>query len=138
MPRPARRRLIAALALVATVATGLAVHRWAADTAASDIAGDALYALAAYAGLVMIFPRPRPWLIAVAAGAWCTAVELLQLTGAPERLGAAFPPAMLLLGTVFDPRDLLVYLLTIAVAVLADTALAVGVRRRRPLRRPTR
>jgi len=32
---------------------------------------------------------------------------------------------MLLLGTVFDARDLLVYLLTVALAALVDTALRV-------------
>lgn len=130
MPRPARRRLTAAIVLVAAIAAGLAVHRWAPDGAASDIAGDMLYALAAYAGLVLLFPRPRPWIVGVAAAAWCVAVELFQLTGVPERIGAVFPPAMLLLGTVFDPRDLLAYLATIAAATALDiTALAA---RRRP------
>jgi len=125
MPRPSRRRLIAAALLAATIAAGLALHRWAPDTSATDIAGDALYALAAYLGLAMVFPGLRAWVLALTAGAWCTAVELLQLTGLPERLGAAFPPVMLLLGTVFDARDLLVYLLTVALAALVDTALRV-------------
>ena len=136
MPRPARRRLAAAVVLAATIASGLAVHRWAPDGAASDIAGDVLYALAAYAGLVLLFPRPRPWVVGAVAAAWCVAVELFQLTGVPERIGAAFPPAMLLLGTVFDPRDLLAYLAAIAVATALDTAFVAarrGARSRRPV-----
>ena len=135
MPRPTRRRLAAAVVLAATIASGLAVHRWAPDGAASDIAGDVLYALAAYAGLVLLFPRPRPWVVGAVAAAWCVAVELFQLTGVPERIGAAFPPAMLLLGTVFDPRDLLAYLAAIAVATALDTAF-VAARRRARSRRP--
>ncbi|MCR2825802.1 ribosomal maturation YjgA family protein [Microbacterium sp. zg.Y909] len=138
MPRPARRRLLAAGLLAATIAAGLAVHRWAPDTAASDIAGDALYALAAYLGLAMLLPHARPWALGLAAAAWCTAVELLQLTGLPERLGTDFPPAMLLLGTVFDVRDLLVYLLMVALAVAVDTALSAAAGRPLSRRAPAR
>ena len=138
MPRPTRRRLLAAVLLAATIAGGLAVHRWAPDTAASDIAGDALYALAAYSGLAMLLPRARPWGLALAAAAWCTTVELLQLTGLPERLGTAFPPAMLLLGTVFDARDLLVYLFSVALAVAVDSAVLTVARRSRRRRATVR
>ncbi|MDL5353179.1 DUF2809 domain-containing protein [Microbacterium sp. zg-YB36] len=123
MPRPARRRLVAAVLLAATIAAGLAVHRWAPGVAASDIAGDVLYALAAYVGLVLLFPKPRPWVVGFVAVTWCVAVELFQLTGVPERIGAALPPAMLLLVTVFDARDLVAYVLAIIVAAAVDTAL---------------
>jgi len=136
MPRPARRRLAAAILLVAIIAVGLAVHRWAPPTAASDIAGDVLYALAAYTGLVLLFPRPRPWIVGIAAAAWCVAVELFQLTGLPERIGAAFRPAMLLLGTVFDPRDLLAYVAAVGADVAVDAALIAM--RRRSSRAPAR
>ncbi|MBD7958092.1 DUF2809 domain-containing protein [Microbacterium sp. Sa4CUA7] len=135
MPRPTRRRLAAALVLAMTIAAGLAVHRWAPDGAASDIAGDLLYALAAYAGLVLLVPRPRPWVVGVAAATWCVGVELFQLTGLPERVGAAFGPAMLLLGTVFDPRDLVVYVAAVAAATALDAAFVAAGRRARE-RRP--
>lgn len=118
-----RRRVAAAVLLVLTVAAGLAVHSFAADSAASDIAGDALYAVAAYLAAVLVLPRLRPALVAVMAASWCTFVELFQLTGVPVRLGAAFSPIMLVLGTVFDPRDLVVYLVTIAVTLVADLML---------------
>ncbi|MFT4136162.1 DUF2809 domain-containing protein [Microbacterium sp.] len=65
-------------------------------------------------------------------GGVCVAVELFQLTGVPQTVGAAFPPAMLVLGTVFDARDLAVYPSAIAVLVVLD-ALA---RRRSASRHP--
>jgi hypothetical protein len=57
------------------------------------------------------------------AAAWCTAVELFQLTGLPLAWGAQFSPVMLVLGTVFDARDLVVYLVTIALATALDAGM---------------
>lgn len=125
-----RRRAVAALALVAVIAAGLGIHLLLPGTAATDIAGDALYAAAAYAGVVLLAPRLSPPLVALAAGAWCVGVELFQLTGIPLVLGSAFPPAMLLLGTVFDARDLAIYLGAVVVAAFVDSATAAAGRRR--------
>lgn len=122
-PRTRARRLVALAMLVAVAVIGLAVHAFLPDTAATDIAGDALYALAAYVGLIALAPRWSPLVVGAVAGAWCVAVELFQLTGIPLALGARFTPAMLLLGTVFDPRDLVVYVVTIVLATAADVAL---------------
>ena len=122
--RPSRRRIIAALLLLAVIAAGLAVHAFAPDSAASDIAGDALYAVAAYLAVLIVAPRLRPVTAGLIAAAWCTAVELFQLTGVPSALGASFPPSTLVLGTVFDPRDLAVYLATIAVVTAVDALVA--------------
>ncbi|WP_127475562.1 DUF2809 domain-containing protein [Microbacterium sulfonylureivorans] len=119
-PRRRTRRVVAAVLLLAVVAAGLAVHAMLPDTTATDIAGDALYAAAAYLAVVILAPRVPPLAVGAISGAWCVAVELFQLTGVPLELGAVFPPAMLLLGTVFDGRDLLVYLLTIVLLVGAD------------------
>lgn len=117
-----RRRLIAVVALVVVIATGLAVHGLLPDTSATDIAGDALYAVAAYAFVVVVAPRlPAPAIGAIAA-AWCVGIELFQLTGVPVAVGAAFAPAMLMLGTVFDARDLVIYVIAVAVATGADAA----------------
>ena len=88
--------------------------------AAGDITGDALYAVAVYAGLVALAPRASSLLVAGIAAAWCVAVELFQLTGLPEQWGAAFRPIMLVFGTVFDPRDLVVYVLSVAAAAAID------------------
>lgn len=93
------------------------------DSHATDIAGDALYAVVVYAGLVLSVPRWQPVAVGALAAGWCIAVELFQLTGLPERWGARFTPVMLVLGTVFDPRDLVVYIVVVAVTVLIDLAL---------------
>lgn len=121
-PSSTRRRVVALVVAAVTIASGLLVHRALPDSAASDIAGDALYALLIYALAVGVAPHARVRVVAAAALVWCMAVELLQLTGWPERAGAVFLPAMLVLGTAFDPRDLLVYVVTVAAAAGADAA----------------
>lgn len=115
-----RRRIVAAVAAAVTVAAGLAVHRFAPDGAPSDIAGDALYALLVYLLAVAVVPRCAVWVPAVVAWVWCTVIELFQLTGLPLAWGDGFPPIMLVLGTVFDARDLIVYTVTVLVAATAD------------------
>lgn len=97
------------------------------DTALSDIAGDALYAVAIYAGLVMVFAPLRPWVTGLVAAVWCVAIELFQLTGVPVTWADAWPPLMLVFGSVFDARDLGVYVAAIAVA--CGTDLLVSARR---------
>ncbi|MFE5410684.1 DUF2809 domain-containing protein [Microbacterium sp. NPDC056569] len=117
------RRLVAALLLAATIVAGLLVHALLPDTAVTDIAGDALYAVAAYLAVVLLAPRLPALAAGAIAASWCVAVELFQLTGLPLAWGAQFSPVMLVLGTVFDPRDLLVYVVTIALATAADAAI---------------
>lgn len=124
-----RRRLLPGLLVAATIAAGLGVAVLLPDTAVTDIAGDALYAVAAYLLVLFAAPRASVWVAAVIALGWCAAIELLQLTGVPERLGAAFWPAMLVLGTVFDGRDLVVYAVTIV--VVSAVHLLVRARRAR-------
>ncbi|MFG6446041.1 DUF2809 domain-containing protein [Microbacterium sp. P07] len=119
-----RRRLAAAVALAAVIAAGLVVHALLPDSAGADVAGDALYAVAVYAGLVVLFPAPRPPLIGAIAAAWCLSIELFQLTGVPLALAAAFPPIVLVLGTGFDARDLVVYSAAAAAAAAIDLAVA--------------
>ncbi|MFF7681236.1 DUF2809 domain-containing protein [Microbacterium sp. NPDC007973] len=114
------RRLAAVLALAVVVAAGLAVHRLMPSSVASDVAGDALYAAAAYTGLVLLLPRARPPVLAAGAAAWCVAVELLQLTGVPITLAERMPVAALVLGSGFDARDLVVYVLAVASALGVD------------------
>lgn len=127
-----RRRVGALVVLAATIVAGLLVHGVLADTAATDILGDALYAVAAYTFVVLLAPRWHPLVVGSVAAVWCVLVELAQLTGIPERWGAAFPPAMLVFGTVFDPRDLVVYVSAIAAAMLIDVGVRSVVRRREP------
>ncbi|MEO2118598.1 MAG: DUF2809 domain-containing protein [Microbacterium sp.] len=117
------RRVTAGVALGAVIAAGLGVHFLLPDTAATDIAGDALYAAAVYAFIILLIPRRHPLLVGAIALAWCVGIELFQLTGVPLAAGAAFPPAMLVLGTVFDPRDLLVYGATIVIVTATDAVI---------------
>ena len=124
-PRRPARRVIAAVLLAGVIGAGLAVHALLPDTAMTDIAGDSLYAGAAYLALVIVAPRLAPLVVGALAAAWCIAIELFQLTGIPMQLGAIFPPAMLVFGTVFDGRDLLVYVVTLVVLVGADAVVAV-------------
>ncbi|WP_341579606.1 DUF2809 domain-containing protein [Microbacterium schleiferi] len=120
------RRIGSLVALLTVVVAGLAVHVLLPDTGATDIAGDALYAVAVYAFLIAIMPGRYPPLVGAVALAWCVGIEVFQLTGIPLAAGTAFPPAMLVLGTVFDPRDLVVYATAILVLTAADTALSRG------------
>lgn len=117
-----RRRVVAAIGIACAVTAGLFVHFALPDSHVTDIAGDALYAAAVYLGLVLLVPRWHPLLVGGVAAAWCVSVELFQLTGLPERWGAHFTPAMLVLGTVFEPRDIAVYVVTVAAAALVDMA----------------
>lgn len=122
--RTRTRRIVAAVAFAAVIVAGLIVHGVLPDTAATDIAGDALYAAAAYLALVVIAPRLPVVAVGGIAVAWCVGVELFQLTGLPLAWGATFTPVMLVLGTVFDARDLVVYVVTVAVATAIDAALS--------------
>lgn len=109
--------------MASVVAAGLGVHFLLPDTAATDIAGDALYAAAVYAFVILILPRRHPLLVGAIALAWCVGIELFQLTGIPLAAGAALPPAMLVVGTVFDPRDLVIYASAILVVAATDAAI---------------
>ena len=118
-----RRRLVALGLLAVVIGSGLGVHALLPDTHASDIAGDALYTAAVYLGVLLVAPMVPPFAVGAITAAWCVGVELFQLTGIPVALGAVFPPSMLVLGTVFDARDLGVYVLTAAVLAAVDTIL---------------
>jgi hypothetical protein len=117
-----RVRRIAAASLIGVLAAGLTVHGLLPDTAATDIAGDALYTAAVYCAVVLAFGA-TPLTAALVAGGWSVAIELFQATRLPLEIAAAFPPAALVLGTAFDPRDLVVYVAAAAVAGGADAAL---------------
>lgn len=124
------RRVAACVALVAVIGAGLVTHLVLPDSPLSDIAGDALYAAAVYLAVAIVVSRWRPWLVALVAGGWCVAVELFQLTGLPIRWADAFDPVVLVFGTVFDARDLLVYVITVALCALVDSAVSGGATRR--------
>lgn len=122
-PLLTRRRVAAFVAAVVVVMAGLVVHGLLPDSAASDIAGDALYAAMISALVAAVAPRLPSVAVGAIAVVWCVGVELFQLTEVPERVGDVFPPAVLVLGTVFDARDLVVYIVTIAVVTTVDVVL---------------
>ncbi|GLW06402.1 hypothetical protein Misp01_15320 [Microtetraspora sp. NBRC 13810] len=126
-----RRRLLAALAACCTVAAGLGVRALSAGPVAK-YAGDALYTVLLFTLLLAVLPRLRPAPAAAAALAASWAVEFAQLTDVPAELAARFWPARLVLGTSFNPPDLLWY------AVGAGLAWACAARliRRRDGERP--
>lgn len=123
-----RRRVVAAVVVAVAVVAGIGIHLAAPLTRAGDIAADALYVVVVYAALVVLAPRWRPVAVGAATMLWCVAVELFQLTGLPERWGSVAWPVMLVFGTVFDPRDLVVYGVGTIVCVIVD---AMALRRRR-------
>lgn len=126
-----RRRLLGAAVAVLAVICGLAVHLGAADTAASDITGDALYVVAVWGGLVALLPRLSSWLIGAIVIAWSVGVELFQLTGLPLAWAGEWPPIVRVFGTVFDGRDLLVYAVTGAALFVMDATVRGSISRRR-------
>lgn len=120
--------------LTVVVATGL-VTALLADGWAADAAGSVLYTAAVFVGLVLLRPAARGWLLAAGASALSAAVELAQLTAAPAALAEAWPPVRLVLGTSFDPRDLVAYALgAVVVGGLDALAGRVSARRGRPSR----
>jgi hypothetical protein len=85
-----------------------------------------------YLLMAAVAPRIPSVLIAAAALAVCTAVELLQLSPLPAALGEIFPPARMVFGTTFAMLDLVSYGTGVLVAGLLDAVL----RRRLGVLRP--
>lgn len=117
------RRWGAVAAAVVVVAAGLVVHGILPDSDATDIAGGALYAVLVFVLVIAVAPRAQPVAVAAIAGSWCIAVELLQLSDVPARAAEAFAPAVLVLGTVFDARDLVIYVVAVVIAGALDAVL---------------
>jgi hypothetical protein len=111
-----RRRLVPALACVLTLVAGLAVA--GSDLVVADKLGDLLYAVLVAFGVWLLAPRARAVVIGGAAGAWCLAVELLQLTEVPAAAAEVTPLARLVLGSGFDAWDLPAYAVGVLVALV--------------------
>ncbi|WP_380281775.1 DUF2809 domain-containing protein [Kitasatospora purpeofusca] len=111
-------RGLAAAAAALSVAAGLGVRAVLGGEAAK-YAGDALYTVLLYTLVVLLAPRLRPWTAAAWAAGLSWAVELFQLTGVPDDLARHSTLARLVLGSTFNPPDLLWYLAGAASAALA-------------------
>jgi hypothetical protein len=119
----ARARYVA-LAL-ATIAVGLTVHRGALPLGARarDATGDALWAAMIAWWVGAVAPGAPLRARAAAALAFCFAVEASQLYHAPA-LDALRGTTVgrLVLGSGFDPRDLVAYAAGVLVACAAERA----------------
>ncbi|HWI30386.1 MAG TPA: DUF2809 domain-containing protein [Microbacterium sp.] len=120
MHSPLTRRVVALALGTIVVAAGLVVHAFFPGGFTSDAVGDILYAVLMYLLVVLVAPRAHPLLAGAIALAWCAAVEFFQLTGLPEAWAVAFPPLVLVFGTVFGAQDLAMYAVGIAGASVLD------------------
>jgi hypothetical protein len=129
-PVAARSRWRYAVAVGATIAAGLASRAYAAQLPwwLAKNAGDALYATMVFGGGGFIAPRARTSRVALAAVAWCFAIELTQRYRAPWLDAVrATTPGRLVLGQGFHAFDLVCYVIGVGLGV----ALELGLRRRR-------
>ncbi|MFI5863758.1 DUF2809 domain-containing protein [Streptomyces sp. NPDC051546] len=117
----ARTRIAAAAAAVATVGAGLGLRAVATGSAAK-YGGDALYTVLIFTLIVLVLPRVTALRAAAGALALSAVVELLQLTGVPAELSRHSTLARLVLGSTFNPPDLLWYAVGAAAGWLAHTA----------------
>lgn len=127
LPERVGDRVVAALACVVTLVAGLVVA--GSDLAVADKLGDLLYAALVTLGVWFLVPRAPLAVLAGVAGAWCLAVELLQLTDVPRAAADRVPLARLVLGSGFDGWDLVAYAVGV---LLALGGVVVTRRRRRP------
>ncbi|MEU0071454.1 DUF2809 domain-containing protein [Streptomyces sp. NPDC006332] len=118
---PVRTRLVAAGAAAVTIGAGLGLRA----VATGDVAkygGDALYTVLLHALVVLAAPRVTPLAAAGTALAVSCAVEFSQLTDAPAELARRSAVARLVLGSTFNPPDLVWYAVGAAVGWLVHSA----------------
>lgn len=103
-----RIRLFAVVAVLACLALGLGLQLLDRSPVI-DLLGSVLYVM--LVGLLVLLVRPSlPGLVIVAiALGIATVVELLQLTPISAAVVGAVPSARLVLGSSFDPLDLVAY-----------------------------
>lgn len=137
--RVGRSRYKYAALTFAVVLLGLASRAYSPHLppAVRDYAGDALWALAAYLTIALLFPRLAITGVAVAAGLFSLAVEVSQLYHAPwvddirrTRVGGS------VLGHAFLWSDLICYGVGVGVGALSERIWARGFRSGRPRTRP--
>lgn len=123
-------RLVAFIALVITIAWGLWVRsgHFVGDATWAQRLGTSLWAVA----LVLVLRTACPsWSVArtgLFALGVAFAVEFLQLTGIPRAISERLPPARLILGSDFDPRDLLWLFVGVSAGTLVAIAASAAVR----------
>ncbi|MGH3705462.1 MAG: DUF2809 domain-containing protein [Agromyces sp.] len=94
-----------------------------------DVLGSIVYVVFIACLLRAFWPRLGAAGSAATAFGFATAVELLQLTVLPQLVVDAFPPSRLLLGSAFDPVDLVAYAVGAAIAFVVQLAMGRPVTR---------
>lgn len=112
-----RSRALPLVVAVVVLAVGLGV-RGAPSLPGADKAGDVVYAVLVVVLLWLLRPDVGARTFASVGLAWCWAVELLQLTAVPGAAARRLPLSRLVLGSGFDPLDLVAYAVGTAAAVL--------------------
>ena len=118
-----KRRLRYVLLAILTIVVGLPIHEYGLGLGpvVRDIVGDALWATMIVWWVGVLAPERTAGLRAGVALAICFAVEFSQLVRAPwlDALRAT-TPGHLVLGSDFDPRDLLAYSCGVLAAFAVD------------------
>ena len=120
-----RLRVLAALVLVIGLGLASRAYEGLFPRALGKYPGDALWTVAAYLGWKLVFPAMAPWILGLMALGQSFGVEFLQLYHAPWLdgiRGTRF--GYLLLGSTFNPMDLLAYTVGGCTAVLLDSRMA--------------
>lgn len=115
-------RIVYAMGACATIVLGLLVHwQQVLGGAAQDFSGDALWALMIAAWVSAAAPAASRVSRCTVALVICFAVELSQLSHAPTLAALrATTVGRLVLGSGFDARDLVAYLLGVVVFWMVD------------------
>lgn len=116
-----RLRVLAALVLVIGLGLASRAYDGLFIRALGKYPGDALWTVAAYLGWKFVFPDMAPWKLGLMALGLSFLVEFLQLYHVPwldEIRGDPF--GHLLLGSTFNPMDLVAYTVGAAVVFLID------------------
>jgi len=118
-----QQRLPVMVALGAVIGLGLASRTYDGlfPNALGKYPGDALWTVAAYLGWKLVFPAMAPWKLGLMALGQSVGVEFLQLYHAPWLDGIRRNHfGHLLLGSTFNPMDLVAYSVGAAVVFLID------------------
>ncbi|MFH9983299.1 DUF2809 domain-containing protein [Streptomyces sp. NPDC017179] len=118
---PVRIRLTAAAAAVLTIAAGLGLRAVTAGSV-GKYGGDALYTVLLLTLVVLVAPRVTPLTAAAIALAISWGIECLQLSDVLAELARRSAVARLVLGSTFNPPDLLWYAVGAAAGWLVLTA----------------
>ncbi|MFD4870054.1 DUF2809 domain-containing protein [Streptomyces sp. NPDC058412] len=116
-----RTRLAAAAAALVVFGAGLGLRAVTTGSVAK-YGGDALYTVLLLSLVVLVAPRVSPLRAAGSALAVSCMVEFLQLSSVPADLSRRSTVARLVLGSTFNPPDLLWYSVGAAAGWLVHTA----------------